>query len=229
MRNNGKVKPNTACKIGIIGAKEVGKTGLANLLNGYLKIIGAHCDLVPETARNSPFLLNEGSGIGTLYWVLGTQIAAESLVQERRQFAICDRTVIDLIPFTICGLSRRHGVTKDKIRQDDKVTTVKKIIKSYLNARPYDLLFYVPINQKLWKLFSSPDDAPLQFEIDKELKIYLEELDLKYVELKKINSSDRLSEIMDSLRKLYTFSLESKLGWLGKVMRITQQAERLKV
>ena len=87
MRNNGKVKPNTACKIGIIGAKEVGKTGLANLLNGYLKIIGAHCDLVPETARNSPFLLNEGSGIGTLYWVLGNSNCCR--IASSRKKAVC--------------------------------------------------------------------------------------------------------------------------------------------
>ena len=63
-------------KIDIIGSKGVGKTTPANLVNGHLKYMGASSDLVYESARNCPLLLNEKTTIESAYWLFGSQIAS---------------------------------------------------------------------------------------------------------------------------------------------------------
>lgn len=211
-----KVKPGTPCKIGIIGSKEVGKTTLANLLNGRLKSLGASSDLVYESARNSPLPLNERTSIASTYWLLGTQIATEALMQATRQFTVCDRTVIDLIPFAAYIVNRQENSCREEPFAE--LQKLKILVKHYLVARPYDFLFYIPIRKELWKVFGEPSDPYYQAEIDRELRIFLQELQVNYHKLKELHNQERLEEIMAILHSRYRFSLEETCGsWLANL------------
>ena len=203
------VTPEIPCKIGFMGSKAVGKTTVANLLNGHLKAIGAHSDMVYETARNCPFLLNEKTGIASSYWIVGEQIAAEALVEAKRQFTICDRTIIDVLSFAVCGLVRMFSIKHEDAHKSDEINVLKQIIKIYLEARPYDFLFYVPVRQELWSSFFKPEDYDFQLEIDRELRVLLAELNVPYYELQQLTGNGRIEEIMTQLREHYQFSLAS--------------------
>jgi GTPase SAR1 family protein len=200
-----KAEPKNPCKIGILGAKEVGKTSLANLLTGRLKSLGISADLVHETARRAPWKLNKKTSIEAAYWLLGSQIASESLVQATRQFTICDRTVLDTYPFL--AFSFQEGrISPNPSHEELKL--IKSVIRDYIKARPYDYLILVPIRQELWVYYSEPSDKELQVEIDKAFRNFLKELSLEYHELHTLNSIDRVEEVMKLLRERYHFSLE---------------------
>lgn len=201
------VRPDTPAKVGIIGSKEVGKTTLASLINGHLNSLGGNSDLVSEVARNCPFPLNERSTIGTAYWLLGAQITAEALVQETRQFAICDRTVLDLYPFTVCGAVQKEGsnpYTRPGFTRD--IEALKAQILAYVTARPYDYLIYVPIRKEYQAIYSRPDNPEFQATIDKEFRRFLWDIQLSFVELRSVDSIDRLDEVMILLQKTYHFA-----------------------
>ena len=199
MSNPSAVTPSTKAKIGIIGPKEVGKTALANTLNGYLKSLGASSDLVHESARRSPLPLNEKTTIGTAYWSFGSQIMAEALVQETRQFTICDRTVIDIFPFYF------FAVTNDTEIPTQNLENLKILIKDYLTFRPYDFLFYIPIREELWDVYSRPEDPTLQSQIDREFRNFINESNIQFTEIKALGLYERLKEIMNSLESRYIF------------------------
>lgn len=180
-------------KIGLIGPKEVGKTALGNLLNGYLKDIGEHCDLVHETARNCPTLLNQKATLGTAFWIFGSQIAAEALVWENRRIVICDRTVIDLT--STLGDIKKKGDPQSK-RQ---LICLKKMIIDYIRGHPYDFLFYVPIDPK-YRFPRKPSKPEKQQAEDVHLRSLLKELKLRYIELSELSAQSRVQEIMRYLR-----------------------------
>jgi GTPase SAR1 family protein len=198
-----RAQPETKSKIGIIGPKEVGKTTLANLLNGHLKSLGASCDLVHESARYSPLPLNKSSTVDTGYWLLGSQIAAETLVHATRQFTICDRTVLDVYPFA--ALAQLMAGTRQAAQVDHDLRQLKILISEYVTARPCEFLFYIPIRRELWKTYSEPSDAPYQLALDKEFRNFLAELKLSFVELKAIDDYERLQEAMQYIQEKYRF------------------------
>ncbi len=195
-----RAKPNTFCKIGIIGSKEVGKTTLANLLTGQLKSLGISSDLVPETAKLSPLKLNEKSDLNVTYWLLGSQIAAEALVHGIKQFAVCDRTVIDFVPFLLCSI-KQQGETSTTYVAEEEISALKYIIRTYVIAHPYEVIIYVPIRPELWEVYGEPSDIEFQAAIDLELRLFLKELGVSYYELKSLDNMDKLQEVIDLLFK----------------------------
>ena len=205
MTKNPIVEPTTPTKIGIIGPKEVGKTALANLINGHLKLLGVSSDLVHESARRCPLPLNEKTTIGAAYWLLGAQIAAEALVQETRQFTVCDRTVIDLYPFALYSAANSDSTAGKATAATRGLQPLRTLIQDYLTARPYEFLFYVPIRQELWNMYSPPDDPPFQALIDAEFRKFLGELQINFIELKSLDGHQRLEEIISALETRYRF------------------------
>ncbi len=208
------VDPAIPTKIGIVGSKEVGKTALSNLLTGHLKSLGASSDLVHESARKCPLPLNEKTTLGTAFWLFGTQIAAEALVQETRQFTICDRTVLDLYPFALYSAVNTKidaGNTAASIQQ---LEFLKTLIKHYIAARPYEFLFYIPIRQGLWSMHSPPDDPSYQAHIDIEFRRFLSELQIDFVEITNLDVYKRLEEVMSILKSRYRFLN----GWFDRLM-----------
>jgi GTPase SAR1 family protein len=185
----------TKVKVGIIGPKEVGKTALANLLNGHLKSRGVSSDLVHESARYSPLPLNKKTSFHSAYWLFGMQIASEALVSATRQFTICDRTVIDLFPFAQYSLTEGKWNDEQKLDNSHKLQSLKMLISDYITAQPYNFLFYVPIRQELRTTNSSLEEHYFQIAIDERLRKFLQELKIDYYELQTPSTYDRLSEI----------------------------------
>ncbi len=197
---------NTKCKIGFVGAKEVGKTGLSCSLNGYLKSIGESADLVHEQVRNVPTLLNERTNHNTSYWTLHTQIAAEALVYERRKFIICDRTVIDVLVFARCtwACEDSPGYSANKAHYE----YLREAAISYLTIRPYDCLFYIPILKELWPIFGEPENPEFQRRVDNETMKILRELNVDFITMEETFTKGRVIEVMTHLRKANDFRFE---------------------
>jgi len=195
--------PIAPVKIGIIGPKSVGKTGLANLLTGHLKSLGVNCDLIQELARRCPLPLNKKTSIDSAYWLVGSQIAAEALSLATKSFTICDRTVIDPYPFVLYSLTRKEEVIHKTSEDMQKLQALKVFICDYLVARPYQFLFYVPIRQELWQTYSVPDDIDFQSKIDEIFRNFLGEFKINFCELKSLSNYERLEEIINFINNFY--------------------------
>lgn len=183
--------PKHSIKVGILGSKKVGKTTLANLLNGHLKAMGQSSDLVSEVARICPLPINEHTNLSTAYWLLGAQISSEALVAASRDFVICDRTVLDLYPFTKYGLRKMgHGhITK---AASYELGMIQSLIQSYLLSRPYQFLFYVPIDAS--HQVGNRQFTSFQRKIDFEFRAFLSELGINFYELDSSTSHQRLQQ-----------------------------------
>lgn len=168
-------------KIGIVGSKSVGKTTLANLLVGYLRSEGVDADLVDEVAKRSPLPLNDESSIETSLWILGNQISSE-MILANKAVVVCDRTAIDVYPFAKLSYPNR---TKE-------LELLKIAIVSYLNLKPYSVVFHVLPQEG----FNKSTDIKYQQELDIEFRKILRDLDVQVVEVKSINSNKRLEDVV---------------------------------
>lgn len=186
----------TPAKVGIIGPQNVGKTALANLLVGHLKTLGVSCDLVNEVSRRSPLPLHNQTTIESSYWLFGSQVAAEALVQAIRPVAICDRTVLDLYPFAQHALMAE--MLEANIRQDNgqELSRLKQVITDYVSARPYQFLFYAPVHRELCGTSVASEDLAYQQAIDTLFRSFLHELRLETYELRTRTTYDRLNEVL---------------------------------
>ena len=213
------VRPMISTKIGIAGPKRVGKTTLANLLNAHLKSLGVSADLVHETARNAPLPLNERTSLGTAYWLFGAQVAAEALVQETRQFTICDRTVIDLYPFALCAAIDRGEDLSDDSATLQEMRSLKTLIKDYLQARPYEFLFYIPLHLQLLTTYPPSEDPRFQELLQSEFWRFLEELkeDLKIdvIELSSLNNDRRVADVVAHIQRKYDIPGRARFSPIG--------------
>ena len=188
--------PKIPTKIGIIGTINVGKTTLANLINGHLKSLGVDSDLVDEVSRYCPLPLKESTTIDSSYWLLGSQIAHEALYLATKSFIICDRTVIDLYPFALYSYQRKQISNEQVLKNAQELQALKMLVSDYLKARPYDFLFYVPFYQEYGQSNLKTDDSGFQVAIDKIFRAFLLELQVNYYELKELNVHARLEEII---------------------------------
>lgn len=197
---NKRIPPGTPCKIGIIGPHNVGKTTLANLLNGHLKARGAHADLVPEAARNCPLPLKNQTSIESAYWLFGAQVAAESLVYATRQFAVCDRTVIDMYPFAV-HTAQTLLPGSEQTEALAALEALSALIQAYLAGRPYQFLFYVPIGETAWIQDGKVDDHALQQAVDAEFRTFLQELAIPFHVLEGTDGQARVQEMVSLILK----------------------------
>ncbi len=94
-----------ASKIALIGTHGVGKTTLAYEICTLLKKSDRPVELVTETARRSPFPVNEATTLDGQLWILHAQIAAELEAAARGANVVCDRAVLD----NYCYLVNKFG------------------------------------------------------------------------------------------------------------------------
>jgi nicotinamide riboside kinase len=92
-------------KIALIGTHGVGKTTLAYEICTLLKKADQQVELVTETARRSPFPVNEATTLEGQLWILHAQIAAELEAAARGANVVCDRAVLD----NYCYLVNKFG------------------------------------------------------------------------------------------------------------------------
>ena len=60
--------------------------------------------MVREVAQDCPLPINKDTTIESGYWLFGTPIAREAISECDSPIVICDRTVLDVIPFVRLSL-----------------------------------------------------------------------------------------------------------------------------
>lgn len=123
-------------KIALIGTHGVGKTTTAYGIGYRLKQLRHDTDIVGEGARKCPLPLNKKSTIDTQKWILGEQLKQESLINSNIDFAVCDRTVMDVYVYSL------------RINRKFAKSLLPLIVE---HMKTYDYIFYLPIKEKYFK------------------------------------------------------------------------------
>ena len=148
-------------RIAIAGAHWVWKTTILKNLD--------MCDKITETARTvikemwRPSDLDVSSREKFQQKVLFSQMEKE----ENENF-VSDRSVIDILAYT-------HWLTTYK--------STKKLVSQYLNVKPYDYVFYVPIEFELVKDGVRHEWLQYQKQVDELILNLLKEFNIDYIKL----------------------------------------------
>lgn len=139
-------------KIVLIGTHGVGKTTTAYGMGYRLKQMRYDADVLYEGARKCPLPINKNTSIDSQKWILGEQLKQESLINPDIDFAICDRSIVDIYVYSLF--------------------TNRKFAKSLLpfvieHMKTFDYIFYLPIKDKYFKGDSKRSgDKQFQEDID---------------------------------------------------------------
>jgi len=158
-----------AKKIAFIGTHGSGKTTLAHELVVKLKKKSKNVEFLPEIVRDCPFPVNEGATKKAQLWVLFMQIIKEFEKEEKADFLICDRSILDPYVYYV----RKFG----------RLKFIEPLVINHLKT--YDLLIKVPIRENFLinDNFRSIDKK-FQKEIDELIDKFLKGMKIKYVEYK---------------------------------------------
>jgi len=134
------------------------------------------------------------------YWLFGSQVAAEALAQAVRDVTICDRTVLDLYPFAQHALISDMPNAQARQQNAHKLAGLRQLITDYIDANPYQFLFYVPAHHEFLSTPLSPEGVAYQNEIDTKFRAFLDELSVRVRELRTLSTYDRLNEALRHLQ-----------------------------
>lgn len=119
-------------KVAFIGTHGTGKTTLVFDLASSLKKVGFNVDVLTEVVRDSPFPINKQTTRESQKWILFTQYIKEIEKEEKCDYLICDRSLIDNYAYYV-----------NKFGRDEKLEPfILDHMKTYFH------LFKVPINKK---------------------------------------------------------------------------------
>ena len=183
-------------KIGIIGTKNVGKTTLATQLTEALAHKGFRATIVREVAQDCPLPINKDTTIESGYWLFGTQIAREAISECDSPIVICDRTVLDVIPFVRLSYEAFSLGRQDSASE---IGMLERLIQDYVDAQPYDQIFYLPKNEAFWQSTLSRDEIEFRRSLDREFRTYLHEAGVSHHEVTGKSTSRQLAEILDTV------------------------------
>lgn len=139
-------------KIALIGTHGVGKTTTAYGIGYRLKQLRYDTDVLYEGARKCPLLLpsSKKSTVDTQKWILGEQLKLESIINPNIDFAICDRSVLDVYVYSLVSDKRF-------------AKSILSLIVEHMKT--YDYIFYLPIRNEYLK-GDSMRSGDKQFQID---------------------------------------------------------------
>lgn len=117
-------------RIGLLGTSNVGKDTLSHHLFTYLKMKGKTCYYIPEIAEQAIMRGIDLKDMSGQMWMLGEQVKQEmsALTWGKREFIICNRTVIDCIPYSKFMIGRYE---------------LEEMVTNYISLYPYDLIFWL--------------------------------------------------------------------------------------
>ena len=165
-------------KIALIGTHGVAKTTTIYGIGYRLKQIRYDTDIIYETARKCPLPINQKGTINSQKWILGKLLQQESLIDPTIDFALCDRTPIDIYVYSL--------------------RTNRKFAKSFLpfaieHMKTYDYIFYLPIKDKYLKGDSKRSaNKQYQIEIDNEMIKIVDILDLHGIKIVYMKNDDQV-------------------------------------
>jgi nicotinamide riboside kinase len=141
-------------KIALIGAHATGKTTLAYDIATSLKKMNFNVDVLGEVSRDCPFPINENTTIKAQSWILFTQYLREIEKEDKCDYLICDRSVLDNYAYYV----RKFG------RSEEMEPFILNHMKSY------GYLFKIPIKEEyLTKDGIRSIDKKFQKEIDENV------------------------------------------------------------
>lgn len=139
-------------KIALIGTHGVGKTTTAYGIGYRLKQMRYDTDVLYETPRKCPLPINKKGTVESQKWILGKQLQQESLIDPNIDFAICDRSLVDIYVYS--------SYTNNKFAK----SLLPFVIE---HMKTFDYIFYIPIRDKYFKGDSKrSSDKQYQVEID---------------------------------------------------------------
>lgn len=164
-------------KICLCGSHGVGKTTTAYGIAYRLKQMRYDTELLYETARKCPLPINKKGTIESQKWILGEQLKQESLINPNIDFAICDRSIVDVYVYSL--LTNRNFAR-----------SLLPLIVGHMKT--FDYIFYLPIRDMYFKGDSKrSSDKQYQIAVDQGMKDIIDFL--------KVHAIDVITVINDSI------------------------------
>jgi len=150
-----------------------------------LKKLGfANFALMQEVARDCPYSLNESATFQTALWIQLHQMLAESRLESKWDFVICDRSIYDEMPFYKSTF--KNAVEMLKNTNYERIHFLQDIADKWVKLHPYKVIFlFRPIalqtdvdrninneyQQRINELFDEELDLlPNMIEVDGDFK-----------------------------------------------------------
>ncbi len=173
-------------KVALIGAHGTFKTTLIYFLAGVLKAKGKSVGIIREVVRSCPYFRRGHGNILAQNWILLTQSQLEREYQDKFDFVICDRSLIDNFIYA-------------REAYENEEQELPQWIEPFVmhHAKTYNFLFKTPISEQgLIEDQVRSTDREWQLDIDRKIKEYLKEKEIKYIELPK-SEAERFDEILE--------------------------------
>lgn len=177
-------------KIGIIGTHYSGKTALCHQIVGILRSQGLLIDYVREAARNSYYLASGEFSYAMQLDILNRQISEELEILRTSEYVICDRTVIDVLAYTL--QLPKPSNESDKTYKNCIEILVKEYVKTY------GILF---LKTEYFDTYKSNDslvkkDLDFQMNIYETINTILDELKVKPILIDNENGKETILKII---------------------------------
>jgi nicotinamide riboside kinase len=167
-------------KVAIIGAHGTFKTTLIYFLAGVLKAKGKNVGIIKEVARTCPYFNKEHGSVLAQNWILLTQAQLEREAQDKYDFVLCDRSLVDNFIYA------EEAYEKE---QQELPSWVEPFVLH--NSKSYNFLFKTVISpQGLIQDGVRSTDSDWQKLVDMKLKYYLKENDIAHTELPLSDAED---------------------------------------
>ena len=174
-------------KIAVIGSHGTFKTTLIYFLAGVLKAKGKTVSIIPEVIRSCPYSFKSGHGsILAQNWILLTQAQLEREHQDKYDYILCDRSLIDNYIYA------QEAYLKE---EQSMPAWIEPFILHH--SLSYDFLFKTPVSPAglVNDAFRSTN-RDWQIDMDNKIKTYLRKQTIQYVELP-LSTADDLNDIID--------------------------------
>lgn len=181
-------------KIAIIGTHGTFKTTLVYFLAGVLKAKGKSVGIIREMATACPYFKQGHGNILAQNWILLNQVQLERESEDIYDYVICDRSIVDNYIYAMQAYQKENQ-------------PLPAWIEPFVlhHAKSYDYLFKTPISQLgLINDGIRSVDKKWQQEVEDQLKQYLEEKNIKHIELP-LSGSEVFEDIIDYATKQSKF------------------------
>jgi nicotinamide riboside kinase len=183
-------------RIGFIGGANTGKDTLSHWLFVQLKLEDRTCYYISEMAEQA---LMKGMNLKTVQgqlWMCGLQMVkeTESEAWGKREFIICNRTIIDQAAYS-------------KFLSKDAFKATLEVAKAYLTVAPYDLIFLMhPLERFTYDGVRKETPEEIQKITQSMLEmaeLFGKQFDIPIVHIKSKTKKARQKEIMKVIKERY--------------------------
>ena len=156
-------------KIAFIGTHGIGKTTIAHEVVANLKKQGYNADFLGEVVRMCPLPINESTTEKSQKWIMFSQCAKEFELEDKYDYLICDRSVLDSYVYYFNKFGRNFNL--------------EPFVKEHLQS--YFYFFKVPIIEGRLNIDGIRFvDLKFQKSIDSYIDEFLNEFEVPFINYK---------------------------------------------